>query len=273
MNSESRCKLLADKILEIFRKGFHINNDTLEFISSTFATTSPEGIQKILQDENSCERDSLLDLIFFPGISIQAQLEHILEKNNFQTSDRKIIKSLLVKQGVQSAIYLSGNLKIIELDVPEFITELFITRLNIQKKTEKRIMDSIKNHTCIVKVKLRNSRISFTENKILFVCDFLQSSIRKADIFLPCLDFILEIIDEAQDTDDIFKFLIEKKIFYYECIKKGGQDSEKLKKYNVEILILQGTRMPCINTADLRKKIEFINRISLAVFGIKQEAD
>ena len=41
----------------------------------------------------------------------------------------------------------------------------------------------------------------------------------------------------------------------------------QLTKHNVETLLLKGKRVGYIDTVDARKKIQMIDRISLAVFG------
>ena len=50
-------------------------------------------------------------------------------------------------------------------------------------------------------------------------------------------------------------------------MQKAKNLDNKLARHNVETLLLRGERVSCIDKAAARKKIQIIDRISLAVFG------
>jgi len=49
----------------------------MHFIDSTFSSPCINELEKIITDDSDCERDSLIELIFFPDEEIQAKLEEI----------------------------------------------------------------------------------------------------------------------------------------------------------------------------------------------------
>ena len=65
----------------------------------------------------------------------------------------------------------------------------------------------------------------------------------------------------------MFKALMTKKRFYFQGLQKAKNLDIQLKKHNVETLLLRGNRVSYVDRADVRKKIQMIDRISLAVFG------
>ena len=62
-----------------------------------------------------------------------------------------------------------------------------------------------------------------------------------------------------------------KKNIYKQNLQKAVNYEEQLKKSNMETLILQGVRIPFVSKEDALKKIQIIDRISLAVFGKIEE--
>jgi hypothetical protein len=57
------------------------------------------------------------------------------------------------------------------------------------------------------------------------------------------------------------------KKIYFQGLQKVAKLDQQLAKHNVETLLLSGTRVAYMNKIEARKKIQIIDRISLAVFG------
>ena len=74
---EMKNKKVAEKIIAILQGGLALNSDTQHYIDSTFSNPSVAELDALLQDEFSCETDSLMELLFFPDESVQLQLEEI----------------------------------------------------------------------------------------------------------------------------------------------------------------------------------------------------
>jgi hypothetical protein len=117
-----------------------------------------------------------------------------------------------------------------------------------------------------IKVRLRNSRLKPSPQKIDFLRDLFEKMDPRAENFLDCLDFVLGFLDEIAD-DDIYEALVAKKKFYFQSLQKADQRDLRLKQHNLETLLLQGMRMVVIDPADVRLKMLMIDRISRAVFG------
>ena len=71
--------MLADRILEILEEGIFLSDEVVQYIDSTFSNPSIEEFKEILQDDSNCEKDSLVELLFFPDVSLQYQLERLLD--------------------------------------------------------------------------------------------------------------------------------------------------------------------------------------------------
>ena len=272
MNVDDKCILLAERIVKIFREGIHLNSDVMHFIDSTFSSPCINELEKIIADHSDCERDSLIELIFFPDEEIQAKLEDLLKSHNYCREDENKVLDYLSPWQIESIIYFPDNKGALSVKMPNEAAGRFLTRLNIHKKIDKRIYAAIDTGVSeklkiSVRVKIRNTVNEITENKIFFLCEFFEKMEDESGDFLECLDFILSFLDEAENTSDLFSALMDKKRFYFKNLQRAEKFRQQLEKGNMETMILQGVKAPYINIEDEKRKMELIDKISLSVFG------
>ena len=160
---------LADHIREIFSEGFTLEGDVLDYVDSTFSRPSAGELKSIMADESNCEHGPLIELVFFPDESVQIRLEDLLGSDDcgyahFEKSDEeKVLAHLHSKQPV-TTIRLPDKRGEFEMEVPDFASEGFLSRLNVANKPDHSLVSAIRNHVpeecrTIIKVRLRNSHI------------------------------------------------------------------------------------------------------------------
>lgn len=268
MGSDNKCEWLAERIAKILRQGLKLSTDVWRYIDSTFSNPSEKELEKIISDESNCEKDSLLELIFFPDETIQIQLEDLLESKDFQKTDEKKVLNCLLLQELETTIHFPGRRGSLKLTMPHSAVAQFVNRLNISNKPDKRLIEAINKHVSkksndLIKVKLRNSRIVHSENAIIFLRSFFEKMDSQRSAFFECLDFIVPFLDELQDKQDISHALFDKRKFYLQNLKKAENIEEYLKKNNIETSILQGAKIPHINKEDMLKQLGIIDKIIL----------
>ena len=69
-----KCQILADKIRRIFKAGLSVDQAAIHYMDSTFSDHSTQTLAAVIQDPCNCERDPLIELLYFPDESIQVQL-------------------------------------------------------------------------------------------------------------------------------------------------------------------------------------------------------
>ena len=272
MELDEKYVSFAKNIQKIFQKGLKLNNKILYYIDSTFSNPSAYELEKIISDDSDCEKDALVELIFFPDESIQIQLEDVLEKYDFEKQNEKKIADYLSLQQIETVIYFPDDRGSLKIEMPDSVVSQFISRLNISKKQHKKVFCAVnnyvdKNHKNCVRVKLRNTRFAYTDNKILFLRCFFEKIKSDSNEFIECLDFILDFLDELQDDNDIFQALMDKKILYSQNLQKTEKFEEQIKENNMETLILQGVKIPYINKESTLNKMRIIDKINRAVFS------
>jgi len=272
MELQDKFDLIADEIKKILSKGIDLSDDVVHYIDSTFSNPTIEELQTILADDANCEKDSLMELLFFPGESMQVELEKTLERYKPQAEDENNILAYLCRDPLQVTFRFIDDRGALKLQIPEDVIRQFLVRLNISKHLEANLIASICNYgdeqnINRFKVKIRNSRFSPSDSKTGFLCRFFEKiGSRSHDIF-ECLDFVLEFLDEIKKDTDISPALMARKKFYFISLQKGQKMDSRLEKHNIETLLMQGERVALIDKVDARKKMQIIDRISRAVFG------
>ncbi|NNL77819.1 MAG: hypothetical protein HKO68_15915 [Desulfobacterales bacterium] len=272
MESEDKCRLLAKELKKIICSGLTVSTEVIHYIDSTFANPATTELQTILSDDSNCEKDSLMELLFFPDESIQVQLEDLLEELQLQKQHEKIVLAYLMEKPLQVTIHFQDERLPLKLIVPDSIAAQFLTRLKIFKHLNERLIEAMDQHgdeeNCSrFKVNIRNSRFSQTENTIGFLCEFFRKMEPQNHEVFECLDFVVEFLDELIKDDNIYQALAAKKRSYVLSLQKAKQLNAQLQKNNMETLLLQGKRVVIIDQADVRNKMLMIDRISRSVFG------
>ena len=272
IESEKKCDALVNEICKILDRGITLSNDVVHFIDSTFTNPSISELHSILHDDSNCEKDSLMELLFFPDESMQIQLEELLEKLQMSRLDEKKVSDSLCRESPQVTVRFPEKRGSLILILPQDGAPAFVSRLRISKHLDRKLRESInifadQNIRSRYKVKIRNSRFLPDENKIQFLCDFFEKLEPQSLDFNVCLDFTLSFLDELDEDKNIYQALMDKKKFYLRSLQKAEQLQIRLQKNNPETLLLEGKPVILIDQADARKKMLIIDRISRAVFG------
>ncbi len=271
LTADNKFKQLSEKIEKIFQDGTRVGADVVDYIDTTFSNLSPNELEEIINDESNCERDVLLELIFFPDEAIQLPLEPWLEKNTFTEAEVEKVRTDLLSKKIKTKILFTEERISIDLRVPQSVIEPFLIRLHIDRKIDPRILQSISQKVAEpdqipVKVGIRNARRAPAGSQIDFLCRYFEK-VRPDGNLIEGLEFILEFFSEIGDEADIYDALMAKKKNCFHQLKKVENFEKKLKKDTMETLILRGERVPYIDKSETLKTISMIDRISIIVFG------
>ena len=272
MESDDKCELLAGELQKILCGGITLSSGVIHYIDSTFSNPTTTELQALLHDDSNCEKDSLTELLLFPDETMQLQLERLLEGLYFQQGDEKSVLDDLLQVPMQVAIRFPGDRGSFHLLVTEDLARQFIARLNISKHLNPDLLEALnhyenENISNRIKVKMRNSRFSPTDEKTKFLCLFFEKFDSQDNDIFECLEFALSFLDEPTIDNDIYRTLMAKKEFYFRSLQKAKQLDTQLQRHNMETLLAQGKRIVLIDQRDARNKMRIIDRIGRAVFG------
>ena len=272
LESDEKYTQLADEIRKILGAGITLGDDVVHYIDSTFSNPTIEELQAILQDDSNCEKDSLMELLFFPDETMQLELEEMLESLQLCKPDEDKVRGALCREKLPVMMRLPEDRGTIDLVLPHEVAPGFIVRLHIAKHLDGKLREVIDKYADEgaangYKVKIRNSRFLPAEKKIHFLCDFFEKLETRSHDFNICLDFALSFLDELKDDQDLYPALMAKKRFYLRGLQKAKKLETQLEKSNLETLLSLGQRVILVDKADARKKMLIIDRVSRAIFG------
>lgn len=284
---DKKCVRLADKITQLFQQGMILSDDVLHFIDSTISNPTVTELKKILEDESNCERDSLIKLIISPDESFQIQIEQMVNDEAYEEQHCLKVTDLLCSRKIEARIILSDGRGDLKLAIPDDVIASFVSQLNIDWKPDEQIMvmldrladDFLKEVTDpgrkkqfdyikdAVTVHMRNKRVNYSEKKTNVLCVFLEKADIEDPSFFNCFDFLLDMMEGLKDTEDIFEGISRRKHQYCHYIRKRESFDHMLRKSNLETLSLKGVSASFINIDDMQKRMAYIDRITLAVYG------
>jgi hypothetical protein len=272
MSNPDKNELLVNEILKILSKGLSLSNGVIQYIDSTFSNPTVEELKEILQDDSNCEKDSLVELLFFPDLSLQYKLEDFLESRQFEQDDEIKVLDHLCRNPIVVEFYFPENRGFFKLEIPETAAHQYIKRLNIFKQIDRNLLLTIKENTTAnsknkFAVRLRNSRFAATDNTHRFLSVFFEKWDTENNDALKYFDFILLFLEELQEDHDICEALMKKKRFYLKHLKRAEKFEEQLNKTNMETLMLTGKITALIDKNEARDKMATIDRISQTIFG------
>jgi hypothetical protein len=272
MELDDKCELLAGELQKILCGGITLSSEVIHYIDSTFSNPTATELQAILHDDSNCEKDSLVELLLFPDETMQLQLEALLERLRFQETDEKSVLDDLVQGPVQVAIRFPADRGSLHLTVTEDAACQIIRRLNISKHMNPDLLEVLNHYEDVnisnrIKVKMRNSRFSPTDENTEFLGLFFEKFDSQDNDIFECLEFALSFLDEPTIDNDIYRTLMAKKKFYFRSLQKAKQLDTQLQKHNMETLLAQGKRVVLIDQRDARNKMRIIDRIGRVVFG------
>lgn len=272
MISENKCNQLARQIRKILEGGITLSDDVIHYIDSTFSNPSIEALRAILQDDSNCEKDSLVELLFFPDETMQLELEELLEDLQLNRHDVDEVLEALCREPMPVTMRLPEGRGTLNLSLPHEVAPGFIARLHISKHLDVELREAIDRHAAKkkrfgYKVKIRNSRFTPDRKKIQFLCEFFAKLDPQSHDFSTCLDFALALLDELGKDQDLYPALMAKKRFYLRSLQKAKKQDTQLQKSNLETMLSHGKRVILVDQADARKKMLIIDRISRAIYG------
>jgi hypothetical protein len=246
VGAKDKRKQFAERIEGIFRSGIHVGPAVIGYIEATFSNPSAVELEEILKDESNCERDVLLELIFFPDERLQAQLEEFLEENVFTEEETERIRKDLLSKKIDAKIIFANPRQTIGLRVPQSIFGPFLSRLNISRKIDLQLRAAISKYVAdsdrmAVKIKIRNAPSAPAGDKVDFLCRFFQKMHADATL-MANLEFVLEFFTEIKDEADIYDALMARKKSCFDQLKKMEKFEQALKKNNIETLMLRGEK-------------------------------
>lgn len=271
MASANKCQILSDELRGILSSGLPLNDSTMHYIDSTFADPTVEELQALLFDEDNCESDPLLELIYSPDEATQIRIEAILEKSNFTSRDRVQVAEHLMDPPTIVRLNLSLDRGQLEIPLTNDGARRLIGLLHIERQLDPALNRAVgefveESEAARIKVIFRNARCRFCRRDVDLLVRVLKRLDANRQTDIESLEYALTVLTDSPSPADIYQVLMQRKKIYTRQLQTALKRDEMLRKSNPEIMMLQGKPIGGIDTAEARRLIAMIDWVSLAGF-------
>jgi len=261
--------------------GIAVSEPVRRYMEATFGDASPAALQTLLADDSNAERDSLLDLLFFPDFTLQAAIEPVLERYPPTAGDAARLAGRFKTEPAVVCFLYPGSQAPIAAALPPTGVEAFLNRLNLPWQpapavaaaldgTDPRGLsphnESADGRTRL-RVWLRNAALRQTPVQVRFLCDFLARVPFDVEAFVDQLQFSLVFLKEHEDAANLYTALMTRKKFIFRHLLSARRSAERAARSNMETLIMTGVRTPHFDIARGEQTLETIDCIAMAVYG------
>ena len=272
-SEESKHRRLADAIEALLADGIRLTPEVMHYLDSAGGINTPEALEQAVSIPLDQEGETLFELVFFPDVAQQIRLEPIFVADHYNERDIGPLVDRLSRTPVTIPLYFPANTETCRIVIPQESLRQFIRRLNIDRTLYPRIEDAINAHTgdrCLalrLRVMLRNTRFSFSENTVTFICRFLAEMEPAASDYLDMFALTCDTIEETGPGADIHSTLMARRRRCAEAIRQTRNSELQLSGQPVEALIMKGINIVSMSVEEARRHMGWIDRIGLSIFG------
>ena len=260
------------RIVAALADGGTLTADNLDFIDAALFPPTPAALTRFLGDADNSERDSLLDLIFFPGPAFQLELEPLLESAPLGADDDERLRQRLLATPIEASIRMPDGGSLGAIRLPGFIKRHYLERLNPGWRPSPAVAAAIAQgvaveHRPLVRVRLRNAGIDPDSDQQRFLIRFFERMPDDDREYLAALDLMLSLLTPWEAGSDHFERLAAHKRTLFRTLQQALRFESLLRRSNMETLMLQGVRAPHAAPDALRQEMRLIDRICASLFG------
>ncbi|BBO77355.1 hypothetical protein DSCW_47720 [Desulfosarcina widdelii] len=263
---------LFSRIVDALKKGGALNDEILDYVDAALFTPEPDRLSAFLADDEDSERDTLLDLIFYPDRMVQIDLEPILASGRYSAEDERTILESLLAITIEPFIRLPDGRLLTRIQLPDFIRTRYLERLNITWQLPAGLAAAIDKGVSavmgpVVRVRLRNAGMQFSAGQVTFLCRFFERMDDSHPDYPACLDLALALLDKKGSAAMVYDLLVDYKRVCFRAMEQARRFTALLRRSNMETLMLQGFQPPRESPEVLLHRMGLIDRICFSVFG------
>ena len=259
-------------VVAALEAGGQISAEVIDYIASALFEPESDRLAAFLSDDGDSERDSLLDLIFYPDQALQLTLEPLLAAAGCSAADEAALGDRLMNTTIDALVRLPDGRPLVSVRLPDFIKSQFLARLNITWQLDPDVAAAIASGVSQVlqlpvTVRLRNAAFDFTGNHCRFLCRLFEHLTDRGPGVMECLEVVLPLLTADSAGSHGYDLLAERKRSLFRSFQQAGRFEKLLRRSNMETLMLQGIRPPAASADDLQRQMGLIDRICLQTYG------
>ncbi len=271
------------KIRALFREGLPITPDVVQYIEATLGSADPYIVADLLDRPGESDCDSLLELVFFPDADFQCALETVLMGGGLGDGDQSRLAERLKDGPAWARLVYPSCPRLLGCRLPRAGVAPFLARLRLGWSIEGRLREALDQWSArqgeadtdldLLTVKLRNAGLQQTPGQVGLLLDFLERMPPDDRRWAACFDFLLAFLPENEHESNLYRALMNRKIFLVRHLIKARRNAETLARSNMETLSLGGFRAAHFDTVAAEGTLGCIDAVALAVYGRTEHFD
>jgi hypothetical protein len=272
MSIKPEVRRLEATIRDLLAGGSKLNPAAQHYIDSTFSNPTVEQLDLILKNEGLADGDSLLELLIAPDETFQLELERTLSAHPLAEEDAEQLAALLDDPATAMVLSFPDGRGPMRIDLTPTLVRCFLSHLKLTWRPHPTLAVALEAAGSTeqggrLRIRLRNCRVDWSEEKASFMGRLLQSAASGNDCDMGWIDFALEFLSDTPAGADISRALEHRKRMLVKALHQSRRQRELLESANIESLVSRGLRLAHIDEIASRLQVAHIDRISLAVYG------
>lgn len=281
MTTSAPADVIEEAIRAFLDRGLELGGDVRHFMEATFGDAGPETLRGVLDDPSGTERDSLLDLVFFPDLALQIGIEALLGEHSPGEADITRLEARLKAVPATTQLLFPEAAAAIPLAMPAFTVDAFLARLHLGWQPVPALAAVIERQDfrwlsptqdpldgrLRLQVRLRNADLSQPPVQVEFLGDFFERCPTGGGVFVDQLDFIIVFLKEHEAANNLYQALMARKAFLLRHLQKARRAAEFEARNNQETLMMTGVRRPYFDTAAAERTVALIDTVAKVVYG------
>ncbi len=262
---------LSATIASALQQPVALDKEVLDFIASSLGTATNEQLRRLFTTAHGSEFAAVLDLIFFPSISLQVELEPCLSGSGLTKKQVGRLSKQLTQRKLTGLVMLPACDAPVPVSLSAEIIEAFIRRLNLDWRPDPGVWAALETYCQAkeggrFKVLLRNQRCRFHAGSAAFSAELIKLMHGHAD-FGEIFQMLACSFDQWPQGLSAREFLAVQRKICTDALAKAARINSLRRRVGFEYALSSGLRMPYIDEDEARRRIVMIDEVCLAVFG------
>lgn len=280
-----RPRLALEGVLrQRLEEGLRLSRETLTDMAAAWGAVTPSRLSALLGADAGGEEASLLELLFFPDLAFQGQLERHLAAQPAGKMHAALLIDALVEDPPWVRLWVPGYDQPAEGRMPGAVVSAFVGRLHLAWRPETRLAGALQGiggqargqampMSDWVRVRLRNADLPAGPVQLSFVLDFLaRFGVERVD-FPAALEFLVTFLADQPKTLDLHRALMDRRDWLRRQQERARQADAVAAGHNMETLAMAGFRAGYFDAQAAARQVEVIDAVNLTVFGCAPEPE
>ncbi len=259
-------------IVEDLAAGIDLPYDVLAFLEGVAGEATAPALQELL-DSGDSSGQSVLDLIFFPELSLRKRLEPLVGAG-VDPEDATTLAERLAGRGVSATLRFPDG-GAVTVSPPKWVMASMVARMRLARHIPTSILTLLETklgeeQALSYRTLLRSTRFEWSEE----VEDFLNGFLERASCapgqearFVELFEGALQVLDDCRQDETVYACLMDRKRFFHAAMEKAQNYAEIAKTMPMEALLSKGVTPPAMTKEAAMKRIQLLDGISLTVYG------